>query len=247
MAIKYYPNRIQKMLVPAIDRVMAKRKAQLIRGSQDINATALDVVISANGDWQLNSIKFTFSAATARNFSAKILGGRRVVSNLNDYLWFQTPNTLPQQITLSTGFYTGTQLATELQTKMDANTAFSALGITFTVAYSATTGLFTITPSSSTLKYLNVNTLQTQRYRDSIAGHLFGLTESNTIYLAAVESFTTVFGLNQEAWIIDETASIVTENFFDDLKLLDIDQAVHIETNTANVIVDYEVNYEEVV
>jgi len=246
MAIKDYPNRIQKQTVPAIDRVMAMRKPQLVRGSQDITASGLDVVVSTNDDWQINSIKFTFSGAGARNFSAKILGGRQVVADRNDSLWFQHADTLPQEITLDAGFYTGTELAAELKTQMDANAAFTALSVTFTVAYSATTGLFTITPSAGNIRYWNANTMTTPRYQDSIAGHLFGLT-ADVAYGSPIASNETVFGLNQEAWIIDETASIVTESFFDDLKILDIDQALHLETNTAAITVDYEVNYEDMV
>jgi hypothetical protein len=245
MAIKYYPNRIQKQTPPAIDRVMAMRKPQLIRGSKDITESALDVVVSANRDWHLNSIKFTFSSGTSRDFSAKVMGGRKVVEDLNDSLWFQHSDTLPQNIIINSGFYTGTELATELETQLDSNVAFTALSVTFTVTYSATTGLFTITPSAGNIRYLNVNSMTVPRYQDSIAGHLFGLT-ANVAYGSPITSNETVYGLNNEAWIIDETESIVLENFFDDLKVLDIDQAIHLETSVAGVIVNYEVNYEEI-
>jgi len=246
MAIKYYPNRIQKYNSPAIDRVLVKRRPKLIRGSKDLTATALDLVISSPCDWHLNNIKFTFSGAVARDYSAKILGGRKVLADLNDSLWFQHANTLPQSITLDEGFYTGTELAAELKIQMDANTAFTALGVTFTVAYSATTGLFTITPSAGNIRYINANLMTVPRYQDSIAGHLFGFT-ANVAYGNPIASNETVFGLNQEAWIVDETTSTVTENFFDDLKVLDIDQALHLETSVAAVRIDYEVNYEEIV
>ncbi len=246
MAIKYYPNRIEKQSAPSIDRVMSKRKPQLIRGAANVVTNSLSEVISANTDWQLNAVKLTFSNATQKDFSAKIIGGRKVIENMNDYLWFQTPNTLPQKITMTSGFYNGTQLAEELETQLDANTAFSDLGLTFTVAYDPLTGLFSITPSSGTIRYLEINTMQTQRYRDSIAGHLFGFN-SNTPYESAIESDTTVYGLNQEAWIIDEEDSAATENYFDDLKLLDLDQALKLETSTADVVVNYEVSIEEIV
>lgn len=245
MAIKYYPNRIPKNPA-AIDRVLAQRKLQLVRGSADTTSAGLDVVISANTGWHVNNIKFTFSGATVRDFSAKIIGGRKVVADMNDCLWFQHEDTLPQNIVLDAGFYTGTELATELESKLDANVAFTAKSITFTVTYSDSTGLFTVTPSSGNLRYWNENKTVSPRYRDSIGGHLFGFTE-DIVYGATVVSNETVFGLNQEAWIINEAASVVTENFFDDLKILDIDQAVRLETTTAAIRVDYEVNYEEIV
>ena len=148
MSIKYYPNRIYKSRVPAIDRTMAKRNTKLVKGSQDITSAAIDETISVGGDWTVNSIAWEFSNATSRTFSALLKNGRGVVANLNDYLWIQIPTTLPQRIVLDADFYTGTELAAHLKTKLDANTAFAALGVTFTVAYVNSTGLFTITPSS---------------------------------------------------------------------------------------------------
>ena len=88
--------------------------------------------------------------------------------------------------------------------------------------------------------------MTTQRYRDSIAGHLFGLTTDSS-FGATVVSDITAWGLNKEAWIIDESAAVVTEHYFDDLKILDIDQAIHIESSVAAITVNYEVNYEEMV
>ncbi|GAG78174.1 unnamed protein product, partial [marine sediment metagenome] len=145
MSIVYYPNRIYKKRVPAIDRELAKRNPLVERGTQDITATAIDSTLSVAADWHINSITWQFSGATARDFSALIKNGRGVVTNLNDDLWFQISATLPQRIFLTEGFYTGTELAAHLQTQMDANTAFAAAGITFTVAYAAATGLYTIT------------------------------------------------------------------------------------------------------
>ena len=245
MAIKYYPNRIQKKPA-AIDRVLDQRKLKLVRGSEDITSEGLNVIVSANTDWHINNIKFTFSGETSRDFSAKIISGRKVVEDMNDCLWFQHEETLPQNIVLDSGFYTGTELADELKTKLDENVAFTSKSITFTVDYSDSTGLFTITPSSGKLRYWNDNKTVSPRYRDSIGGHLFGFTE-DIDYGSTVVSNETVFGLNQEAWIINEESSIATENFFDDLKILDIDQALRLETTTAAIRVDYEVNYEEIV
>lgn len=246
MSIKYFPNRIYKKNDAAIDRVIAKRRPQLIRGSANVTATGVDAVISANGDWQLNSIKFSFSNAAPKTYSVAVQGGVKVLENLNDYLWFQTSNALWQKITLSPGFYTGTQLAAELESKLNANADFSAAGTTFTVAYSAITGLFTITPTGATLRYIQTNTSQTLSRCDSIAGHLFGLNVT-TAFGATVVSDTPVFGLNDEAWVISETNSLVTEHYNDDIHILDLDQALHITTNAASMIVGYEVCYEEIV
>ncbi|MFA7219255.1 MAG: hypothetical protein WC119_01965 [Synergistaceae bacterium] len=243
MAIVYYPNRLQKKLGSAIDRVMAKRTTKLVQGSQDVTTEALNAVISAETDWQINNIAFAFSNATSRNYSAKVMNGRKVVDSLNDSLWFQHADSLPQEITLDSGFYTGTELAAELKTQLDANDAFTSLGVTFTVVYAEATGKFTITPSSGNIRYLNVNSMTVPRYKDSIAGHLFGLN-ADTEFASSITSDTDVFGLDSETWIIDETGSVVTEHFNDDDKVLNIDQAIHLASNTASVRIDYAVNYE---
>lgn len=244
MAIKYYPNRLNKKVGSTIDIHRERLTTNVVSGSKDITSEALDVVISANNDWTLNNIKFNFPDSTARDYSAKILRGRKVVSGLNDELWFQLDTTLPQNIVLSPGFYTGTELALELQTQMDANVAFDDNGITFTVAYDAATGLFTVTPSSGNVKYLNVNKMTTHRYQDSTGGHLLGFND-DTVSDSAATSTDPVFGLGNEAWVIDETANDVTEHLFTDTQVLNIDQALHLETNTAAVTVSYEINYEE--
>lgn len=246
MSIKYFPNRIYKRNDAAIDRVLAKRRPQLIRGLANTYSNAMSVVVSANDDWQVDSMQFTFDSATPRTYSVKVISGVKVLTDLNDYLWFQTNTSLWQKITLSQGFYTGTQLATELQSKLNANAAFIALGITFSVAYDAITGLFTITPDSGTLRYLQTCRSQTLRYQDSIAGHLFGLT-ADTAFGSTVVSNTPVYGLDQQAWIIEEIGSIVTEHYNDDLHVLDLDQALLLESNVADLVVNYEVCYEEIV
>jgi len=246
MSIVYYPSRVFKGVVPAVDREMAQRNPQILNGSQDISVTALDFEFSSPKNWQIDSVAFSFSNNTARNYSFGIKNGRKVVTNLNDYLWFHSSETAPQKITLSPDFYTGTQLAAQLQTQLNANAAFVAAGITFTVIYTAATGIFQVTPSTGTIKYLSVNNAQTLSNRDSIAGHLFGLT-ANTNFAASVSSDTAVRGINSEAFIISETASVVLDRYHDDMHILSMDQAIHLTTSVANLSVVYTVVYEEIV
>lgn len=248
MAIKNYPNRIYSLVDPAIDRVMARRNPKSVSGRHDASATAMNVTISPDikYDWQLDSIMITFSDATARDYAAIIQNGRKVVENYNDYLWVQITGTLPQQITLDADFYNGTQLAAELENKLDANSSFAAQGVTFTVAYSASTGKFTITPSSGQIRYLNINEAQTLRTRDSIAGHLFGLN-ATTSFGATVESDTEVYGLNKEASIINQTGATNTEHYHDTIHILTIDKALKLTSSKSNVVIDYTIEYEEIV
>lgn len=247
MAIKYYPNRVYKGKVPAIDRVMAKRKLQVSSGHANLAAAALSTVISCENDWQLDTIQFNFNNTTPRTFNAYIKNGRKVVENLNDYLWFQSPNTLPQRIVLTAGFYNGTELAAQLKTQLDANVAFAALGMVFTITYTTTTGLFSITTSTNQLAYLDVNLAGSLSLRDSIAGHLFGLNVT-TAPASNVTSDTAVFGLNTEIATISQIGSTATTYLRDTVESLSIDQAIRLTTNAgAEVLTDYIVTYEEIV
>lgn len=244
MPIKYYPNRVFKKSVPAIDRVMSKRSPKAVRGSGDITATGMDARVTCIDNWQIDAIKINFNNVVAKDYDVKILTGINIVENLNDYLYFQSPNSYQQKITLSPGFYTGTELATELQSKLTANNSFSALGITSSVAYSNTDGIFTITPSKP-LRYINV-TRGTVSERDSIAGFLFGLNET-TNYVSSIVSDTNVWGLNQESWIISEANAVATEHYVDDIHILTMDQALHITSSNVAARMDYEVIFEEIV
>jgi hypothetical protein len=207
MAIKYYPSRIYKGTQHAITNSVEKRKIKESQGVANLASTDLNVVISENDAWQVDSIAFSFNNATARDFSASIINGRKVVEHLNDSLWFQLNTTMPASIALTSGFYTGTALASELQSKL--NTAFSP--ITFTVTYSNTTGLFVMA----------VLTI-----RDSIAGHLFGLN-ATTSFASNVTTDTAVAGLDSvAALLVNQTASIVTSAYHDDIHILSVDQAI---------------------
>lgn len=248
MSIVNYPNRAIRRKAPAIDRVMAKRDIFTNIGSANVFSSALDFKLSANDGWLVDSIGWSFSNTATRNFSALISNGRKIVADLNDYLWFQLINTLPQRIILTPGFYTGTQLATQLKTQLDANPTYINASVTFTVTYTAATGLFTITPSSGTLKYLNINTTQSNVYRNSIAGHIFGLTATTSAFSATVTSDTAVFGLNSESAIVTQTGSEVTSYSHIGPETLSMDQALHLTSNSgADVTLTYEVTYEEIV
>ena len=254
MSILYYPNRVYRAKVPAIDRVMAKRQPITSAGSQNVASTALSAVISNDSDWQVDSIGWSFSNTASRNFNAYIMRGRKIVEHLNDYLWFQTNVASSQRIILTPGFYTGTELATELQTRLNAATlldgtvnGFNAAGITFTVTYTPATGKYLIAPDIATVRYLNVNTHQGLTTRDSIAGHLFGLN-ADTVLAANVSSDTTVFGLDSEAAIVSQTASDDLSYYHNDVHTLTLDQAIHLTSNSgSDVTIDYIVDYESIV
>jgi hypothetical protein len=244
MAIKLYPNRVFRSLPTPVDAITHKETVKQFKGVKDTTAAGISDVITPKKDWKVVGIKFTFSSGTSSDYSASIIGGRSVILNLNDFLFFQTERTMPQKITLDEAFYTGTELAAHLKTKMDANAAFTALGLTFTVSYAAGTGLYSITPNSGNLKYLELNEFATISDRYSIAGHLFGLN-ANTAFTTPVTSDTAVPGLDAEVAVIDQTSATVLSHYNSDPHYLSIDEAVKIETDITGITVNYSVDYQE--
>lgn len=257
MAIIYYPNRVQKKVVPAIDRVLDKRRIITTSGSKDITSEGLGVVFSSDSDWQFNSLKLSFKPLPEESignqtFAFSVINGRSVVKDLNDSLWIQTDLTIPISITLNAGFYTGDELADELENQLNSNEELnpseSSSESKFTVSYDEVEGKYTIATTDGTnIRFLQENFGATHRYRDSIAGHLFGFTE-NTNFADSLESNIEVYGLNDEAWLIGEENEEITENFFDDIKILSIDQALKLEVGeSSNTLVSYQLNYEKIV
>jgi len=245
MSIKLYPNRVFRSLPTAVDAIMHKDTVKQLKGVSDITATPINEVVTPKRDWKIVGIKFSFDSGTARDYSASIIGGRSVLENLNDFLFFQIPGTLKRKITLDPGFYTGTELAAELKVKMDADSAFSGLGVTFTVTYNSATGEYTITPSTGTLKYFEFNPSGTLPDQYSIAGHLFGFNET-VGFSASLTSDTPVPGLDSETAIIDVTAGTDLSHYNSDIHYLSLDEAIRIETSTSAVVVDFSVDYQEV-
>ena len=253
MSIIYYPNRTFKRgdRVPAIDRIMAKKIPQTIRGTANIASNSLSQVISYDYDWQVDSISFLISNAASKDFGYAVMNGIRVVTNYNDALWFWVTTTNPQRIVLTDGFYTGTQLATQLRTQLNANTTYIATGITFTVTYNNTTGLFVITPitpAGQTIKYMQKNNnAGTNNYIDSIAGNLFGLTTDGA-YAANVTSDTVVVGLDDEVNVVYNLASTLSSYYSDTTHPLSMDQALHLKSsNGVSSTIDWQVVTEQIV
>lgn len=245
MSVKYYPNRIFRASLSPVDAITQKDNVNQFKFVNDISATAIDEVISPLRDWKVVGIKFTFSNANARNYSASVIGGRSVINNLNDFLFFKTERTLPQKITLNQGFYTGTALANELKAQMDANSAFLDLGITFNVTYDDAIGEYTISPSSGNIQYLEENALGALPDRYSIAGHLFGFNQDTAI-TASITSDTAVPGLNSETAILLENANTDLSHYNSDPHTLSMDEAIKVTTNTAAVEVNYSIDYQNI-
>lgn len=245
MGIKHYPNRVFRALLPPVDVIMSRNTVKTLSGVADVTGSALDETLTPNRDWKIVGLRFDFDSTTSRNWSVKVVGGRNILENLNDFLWFQHSQSLPQKMTLDAGFYTGAELAVELKTQLDANAAFADLSVTFTVTYDATTGTYDISPSSGTVRYLEENTMGHLPVRYSIAGHLFGFNVTSSSN-STITSDTVVAGLNSESFIIDETSGDTDlSRYISDPFTLSMDEAIRIESATAAVVIDYAIDYQE--
>ena len=242
MAIVFFPEQIAKRAGHVAERNNGQRSVLTVSNSKDITSAGIADTISFNSDWQMDNISFTFSAATARTFGVNLLTGRQVIAGYNDYLWFQKANTTtaPQLITLTPGFYTGATLATELKTQLDA----TFTGTTFTVSY--TSPDFTITMSGSAqLRFILRNTTQALRWRQSLAGHLFGFTETSA-YSASLTGDTAVPGLNTSVPIIALTGNTSLAYADTTQRALSLDNALEVTTGTAAITVGYTLAYERI-
>jgi len=212
-----------------------------VAGGQDTTTTALDVVISRDNDWQLDSMSFNFSAAVNRTYTADIINGRQVVENLNDSLWMSCENNSISKLTLDPGFYTGTQLGYALALLMDA-----AFGGSATIFYNNVTGIYRVSTTAGNLRYLNIYTATTMDNSDSIAGHLFGFDTTTTAYQGLITSDTAVPSLDMSSSIIDNTNAELS-HYHDTIHTLDIDQALNITSSVAALNVNYVVVLEDMV
>jgi len=236
MAIKYFPNRLEhNRLGSNIDRTRALRNPLMSMSHSNCASVATSFIVSQDYGWMVDNITLKYSNNTAsRTYALNIKNGRKVVSKMNNDLWFTGNTVAPQRIILASGFYTGTQLAAELKSKLDANTRFTDDGYTpFAVAYDNVVGTFTVTPNAGTIRYLSVNTQAVLNIRDSIAGHLFGFEATTTNSSASVTSDTVHPGLDNEIAFFSEAAATTQDVFYDDLVTMSIDQAVEVQIDQA--------------
>ena len=242
MAIVFFPEQIAKRAGHVAERMNTQRMVFTASNAQDISSTAIDDIISFNSDWQMNNITVSFSGATAHDFGVNLLTGRQVIAGYNNYLWLQQalPTTAPKLINLTPGFYTGSELATELETQLNA----TFTGVTYAVSYADPA--FTITMSGSTqLRFVLRNTTQALRWRQSLAGHLFGFTTTSA-YSATLTGDTAVPGLDASMPIIVQAGS--TDLVYADTtqRALSLDNALEITTSTAAITAGYTLSYERI-
>ena len=242
MAIKYYPDHIQKKRRHVVDVMSSETTLRSINGSQDLTGNALAYRFSPlKPSWRVKLVTLHFSSAVAKTYSINIETGRGIITGLNDSLWIDMNSSgWAQRIVLAPGFYDGTTLSAQVKAALEANSVFSGLGLTFTVAYSSTTDLFTITPSAGTIQYYDVYTPQNLR-RNSTAGHVLGLTADQDG--SSLVSDTIVPSLGNKTVVSGATGTESAIVLTTDLNM-NIDQALSIDVTAAIVSLDYSANYD---
>jgi hypothetical protein len=212
-----------------------------VSASQDLSGAALDYRLSVpQPSWVAEMVTLHFGSATARNYSISVEQGRGIIKDLNDNLWIGMLGSPARRIVIDPGFYIGTTLATEVQTKLNADTSFIERGITWLVVWKPSTLQFTITPSSGTATFFSVNTAQSVR-RNSKAGHVMGFeADASGTFLI---SDTACPNLGSKAVILSGTASAALNVVITDNIPMDVDSALHIDVSSAALTVDYSVKY----
>ena len=250
MPITYYPNsRIKKPYNP-IDKQQKKKTILSETNKVDLTASGMNYTLWHPSDkWVVHEILMHFGATTARNYSVNKVIGRGIISSLNDSLYFQTSGSPAQRIILSQGFYTGSQLASELKTQMDGNQAFIDAGATpFTITYNGTTGKFTIVAAGlSQIQYFVLN-VAVNVNKDSTASEVIGFNADSAMANTLVGD-TAVFGLGDNIPINAETGSTDLNTIVNMDSLspnFDVDGALNIIISvTKDTTVDYKITYEE--
>ena len=125
------------------------------------------------------------------------------ITSANNEMVFTSSEGGPETITLDTGFYTHTELAAELQSKMNANNTLTGTGtLTFSCTYNTITFLHEIETDSGTIAFT---------YSGSDAGDTFGFTADASAALS-ITSDTSVVASDTIAFTFSDpgNSSVVT-------------------------------------
>jgi hypothetical protein len=267
MPITYYPDRVQKRPASYIELSQRANKTYHWTGGGADNHTG--VLWPNMPEWSIKQISLNFSSSSNKTYSVSKLNGRGIIKGLNDNLWFKANGAPAQNIVLSPGFYTvGADttsssssesdsesessgfiplvLVDELKAKLDANAAFVELGLApFTVSYSTSTGLFTITPDASEIQFLFRNESKPDVRKTSTGGPVFGLTAS-TALSSSISSDTSCIGFGLSFVVLTATNSSSRDvSLTDDLNM-SVDDALSITVTASGMSTSYNVSYKEV-
>jgi hypothetical protein len=249
MPITYYYDSKFKKPYPNFEKIQKRKVILSASNGADLTTSGLNYTLwHPSENWVVHEVLMHFGAATARSYSVNKVIGRGIITNLNDLLWIRCDGYTAQSIYLDQGFYTGTTLATQIKTKLDADANFIAAGVApFTVSYSATTGKFTIVTTAGNIQFINTN-IAVGVNRNSTAGAVVGFAADSS-FATSITSDTAVLGLGDLIPIDAEATStdINTIVNVDSLSpIFDVDGALNLTIGTVATTVDYKISYEEV-
>ena len=243
MSILYYPDSLVKKIKSPVERQQSNPPFQVVAGGADLTAADATYTFSQPADCNIHDVSLYFSNANAKDYAISKAFGKGVVTGLNDVLWFKADGAPEQKIVLDQGFYDGDELAAELKSQLDSNTAFDNASMTpFTVTYTAITGIFAITPSAGSIQYFNVNTSIAPFYKNSTAGPLFGLT-ADVALAASISSDTAVWGLKTVVAVVSDTSSTDQNIVSTEVWALDVDSGLRITASTVATLLNYKIIY----
>jgi len=242
MPILYYADSIYKKRKPTPDVIETSVVPPLTHAGREslTQAVSMRTWLPAPS-WNVKEILLHISSSSNKDYAIGKLIGRGIITGVNDSLWI-TRNNAPRSVIIPLGFYTGTELCLAFQTA--ANATFAGLGVTFTMIYNPTSGLFTITPSTGTMGYLHDNPNAPRRH--STAETVFGLM-NNQAESSQVVSDTVVPTLGTKFEIVGANNSNTTYVVVTDELAMDVDMALYIDVSAlANQTVDWRTVCQEI-
>lgn len=246
MGIKYYVDRVQKKSKHFAEEWVTSDSILTDSGGGNSAPAGFSYVFAPVCECEVSNVILKISAGAAKDYAIKKIVGRGIASGLNDMLYMKSRGKPFQIINLDAGFYRiGSDLATEIKTQLDANSAFVDLGLTpFTVTFDAVTGKFTIQTFAGQIGYIDQNTGISVR-QFSTAGHVIGFMIDATP-AASIISDTSVIDIGTEVDLASDTASTDQNVVITEIGFLGVDEGILIEVSNTGGMVQYSVAYRNV-
>jgi len=244
MSIEYYPGDDAKKKKHVVEQLQEPNILYSLGDSFNLTGSPQNIEIWNPGSWEVRRTTLHWTTAVGKDYSITVCRGRGIISGKNNRLFFKADSINEQEILLSQGFYTGAELATELKSKLDANTAFVGVGATpFTVTYAPVTGLFSIAANGGILlQYFYQATALRRLNNYSSAGRALGLTQDQGP-LATIVSNVAARNLGVESVYLSGTASANVDVFGTDIIAMSLDNAIEIHLGAVAGTGSYEVIY----
>jgi len=228
------------------NRIDRQSESQIIETNTAVGALNVGAGLEMTVDepaynWTVSEVAMSFSNAVARDFAIVKLAGARIIQNLNDHFWIRHNTIGPvQRVIIAPGLYASSAaFVTAIRTALNAQTAFNAAGITFTVVHAdATTGLLTITPSSGQIAFIydtGTTAPVSNAVRNvSLAGRAMGFNADTA--LAATATGDTGIDVGTVYVYLLELANTATSYVFTDPITMDMDSILGVAGESAGAV-----------